>query len=90
MDEIYIDISHQRSKSVDEFVGQPLDFVITVCSSAKETCPIFPGDVKRLHWPFDDPAAVSGSEEVRRAAFRRIRDQIHGRIMVFLDGNESR
>lgn len=89
MNEIYIDISHQRSKSVDEFIGQPLDFVITVCNSAKETCPVFPGGVKRLHWPFDDPAAVEGSEEVRRAAFRRIRDQIHGRIMVFLDGNDS-
>lgn len=89
MDEIFIDISHQRSKSVDEFVGQPLDFVITVCNSAKETCPVFPGDVKRLHWPFDDPAAVEGSDGVRKAAFRRIRDQIHGRIMVFLNGNES-
>lgn len=89
MDEIFIDISHQRSKSVDEFVGQPLDFVITVCNSANETCPVFPGDVKRLHWPFDDPAAVEGPEQVRKAAFRRIRDQIHGRIMVFLDGNES-
>ena len=89
MNEIGIDISNQRSKSVDEFSGQPLDFVITVCNSAKETCPVFPRDLKRLHWPFDDPAAVEGSEEVRRAAFRRIRDQIHGRIMVFIDGNES-
>ena len=89
MNEIGIDISPQRSKSVDEFLGQPLDFVITVCNSANETCPAFPGEVKRLHWPFDDPAAVEGSEEVRKAAFRRIRDQIHGRIMVFLEGNES-
>ncbi|SPE28622.1 Protein ArsC [Candidatus Sulfopaludibacter sp. SbA3] len=89
MEEIGIDISRHRSKSVDEFIGQPLDFVITVCNSAKETCPVFPGDVKRLHWPFDDPAAVEGSDEVRKGAFRKIRDQIHGRIMVFLDGNES-
>ena len=89
MDEIGIDISDHRSKSVNEFIGQPLDFVITVCNSAKEVCPVFPGDVKRLHWPFDDPSAVEGSSEVRKAAFRRIRDQIHGRIMVFLDGNES-
>ena len=87
--EIGIDISRHRSKPVDEFAGQPLDFVITVCNSAKETCPVFPGDAKRLHWPFDDPAAVEGNEAVRTAAFRRIRDQIHGRIMVFLDGNES-
>jgi len=89
MDEIRIDISHHRSKSVDEFMGQPLDFVITVCNSAKETCPVFPGNVNRLHWPFDDPAEVEGSDEVRKAAFRRIRDQIHGRIMVFLDGNDK-
>jgi arsenate reductase len=89
MDEIGLDISDHRSKSVNESIGEPLDFVITVCNSAKEVCPVFPGDVKRLHWPFDDPAAVEGSSEVRNAAFRRIRDQIHGRIMVFLDGNES-
>lgn len=67
MKEIGVDISHQRSKSVDEFVGQPLDFVVTVCDSAKETCPILLGDGKRLHCPFDDPAAVEGEDEVRRA-----------------------
>ena len=89
MAEIGLDISSHRSKSVDEFVGQDLDFVITVCDNAKETCPVFPGAIKRLHWPFEDPAAVEGSEEVRKAAFRRIRDRIHGRIMVFLDGHES-
>src|ERR1041384_6319246 len=65
MNEIGIDISQHRSKSVDEFVGQSLDFVITVCNSAKETCPVFPGDVKRLHWPFEDPAAGEGCHETR-------------------------
>jgi len=89
MAEIGIDISGQRSKSVDEFVGQDLDFVITVCNHAQQICPVFPGTVKRLHWPFDDPAAVQGSDEVRLAAFREVRDQIHGRIMVFLNGDES-
>jgi len=89
MAEIGLDISGHRSKSVDEFAGQDLDFVITVCDNAKETCPVFPRVVKRLHWSFEDPAAVEGSEEVRKASFRRIRDQIHSRIMVFLDGNES-
>jgi len=84
MAEIGLDISGHRSKSVSEFVGQNLDFVITVCDNAKETCPVFPGVIKRLHWSFEDPAAVEGSEEVRKASFRRIRDQIHGRIMVFL------
>ena len=89
MREIGLDISGHRSKSVDEFIGHPLDFVITVCDSAKETCPVFPGAAKPLHWPFDDPAAVAGSEDARRSAFRKIRDQIHGRIMVFLGGDES-
>jgi len=84
MAEIGIDISTHRSKSVDEFVGQDLDYVITVCNNAKESCPVFPGATRRLHWPFDDPAAVEGFEAVRMAAFRRIRDQIHGRIMAFL------
>ena len=78
MAELGIDISTHRSKSVDEFAGQALDYVITVCSNANETCPVFPGATRRLHWPFDDPAA----EGV--AAFRRIRDQIHARIMSFL------
>ena len=88
--EIGIDISGQRSKAVDEFIGQPLDLVITVCDSARETCPVFPGSVKRLHWPFEDPAAVSGSDEERLAAFRRIRDQIQDRIRIFLNGNDQR
>jgi len=78
MAELGIDISTHRSKSVDEFVGQPLDYVITVCSNANETCPVFPGATSRLHWPFDDPAAED------TAAFRRVRDQIHARIMLFL------
>jgi arsenate reductase len=89
MKEIGLDISGHRSKSVDEFVGRDLEFVITVCDNAKETCPIFPGTTKRLHWAFDDPAAVEGPEDVRLAAFRKIRDQLHGRIMVFLKGDES-
>jgi len=89
MDEIGIDISGHRSKSVDEFVGVDLDFVITVCNNAYESCPIFPGQTRRLHWPFEDPTAIEGAEADRRAAFRWIRDQIHGRIMVFLDGDES-
>ena len=79
MAEIGIDISTHRSKSVDEFVGRDLDYVITVCSHANEACPVFPGTTRRLHWPFDDPAAEEGV-----AAFRRIRDQIHARIKVFL------
>lgn len=84
MDEIGIDISGHRSKSADEFIGKQLDYIITVCDNARESCPVFPGTTKRLHWPFEDPAAVNGSEEERKTAFRKVRDQIHGRIMVFL------
>ncbi|HSR06435.1 MAG TPA: arsenate reductase ArsC [Bryobacteraceae bacterium] len=87
MREIGIDISGHRSKSVDEFIGQELDLVITVCDNAKESCPGFPGRTRRLHWPFEDPAAVVGSEEQRIAAFRATRDEIHQRIKVFLTGD---
>jgi arsenate reductase len=83
--EIGIDISGHRSKSVDEFVGQSLDLVITVCDNAKEACPVFPGRTARLHWPFEDPAHVEGTEEQRKAAFRKVRDQIRQRILTFLD-----
>jgi arsenate reductase len=83
MREIGIDISGHRSKSVDEFAGQEFDYVITVCDNANESCPVFPGRTQRLHWPFADPAAVEGSEEVRLAAFRDIRDQIQARIRDF-------
>jgi arsenate reductase len=85
MKELGVDISGHRSKSVDEFVGVPLDLVITVCDKAHESCPVFPGNTQRLHWPFEDPAAVKGSEEERRAAFRRVRDQIHRQVREFLD-----
>lgn len=85
MREIGIDISGHRSKSVDEFAGQELDYVITVCDNAKESCPIFPAKTLRMHWPFEDPASVQGSDDERKAAFRKVRDQIHRRIMIFLD-----
>jgi len=76
MREIGIDITGQRSKSVDEFAGQTFDLVLTVCDSAKETCPIYPGHGKRRHHGFADPAAVTGSEAERLAAFRHVRDEI--------------
>jgi arsenate reductase (thioredoxin) len=84
MAELGIDISGQRSKSVDEFAGQEFRYVITVCDNARESCPVFPLKVERLHWSFADPAAVEGSEEERRAAFREIRDQIAARIETFI------
>lgn len=89
MAEIGIDISGHRSKSVDEFVGKPLDIVITVCDNAKESCPVFPGRTLRLHWPFEDPAHLEGNEEERKAAFRKVRDQIRKRIHTFLNEEKT-
>jgi arsenate reductase len=86
MNEIGIDISAHRSKSVDEFLGQELDTVITVCDQANESCPVFPGHTQRLHWPFEDPASVQGPEDQRKETFRKVRDQIRARIIVFLTG----
>jgi arsenate reductase (thioredoxin) len=84
MRELGIDISGQRSKPLSEFKGQKFDFVITICDRAREECPVFSGEPERLHWPFEDPAAFTQVGEARLRAFRRLRDQIHARAMVFL------
>ena len=86
MKELGLDISGHRSKSVDEFAGQCFDYVITVCDHAREACPVFPGDVQMIHWSFEDPATAQGSEDHRKAVFRRIRDEIHARINEFANG----
>ncbi len=80
MQESGIDISGARSKSVDEFAGQSFDYVITVCDSAAKDCPFFPGAKQRLHWPFEDPAAVQGTQEEREAAFRSVRDGLRAKL----------
>ena len=85
MREIGVDISGQRSKSVDEFTGREFDCVITVCDNAKENCPVFPGKSERLHWSFDDPAAASGDEQRRLEVFRRVRDEIKDRFREWLE-----
>ena len=87
MQELGIDISGHRSKSVNEFAGQAFDYVVTVCDNARDNCPVFPAATARLHWSFEDPAAVEGSDEKRLAEFRRIRDQIHARVKVFFSDN---
>lgn len=74
--EIGIDISKNRSKSVDEFANQDIDYVLTVCDNAKENCPYFPAQTKLLHHSFADPAEVEGGEDAQLSAFRRVRDQI--------------
>jgi len=76
MQELGIDISGHRSKSVGEFQGQTFDVVLTVCDDAREACPVFPGTGRRVHRAFDDPAAVEGPEPIRLAAFRRVRDDL--------------
>ena len=84
MAEIGIDISGHRSKCLDEFFGQSFDYVITVCDNANETCPIFPGRAKRIHWSFDDPAEAVGTVAIQLALFRRVRDEIKIRLSEFL------
>ena len=78
MAEIGIDISTHRSKSVEEFLSQPLDYVVTVCDHANESCPFFPGGNERIHRGFEDPASVEGNDAEQLRAFRRARDEIRG------------
>jgi len=85
LDEIGIDASGQWAKSVELFRGKMhFDYVITLCSDAEARCPVFPAVATRLHWPFDDPAAASGSEEERLPGFRAVRDEIEKRILAWL------
>jgi arsenate reductase (thioredoxin) len=84
MREIGIDISSHHSKSVDEFIGQRFDYVITVCDNAREHCPVFPAATKQIHWSFDDPAAAPGDETARLIVFRRVRDEIKERLRLFI------
>ncbi len=83
MAEIGIDISGHRSKSLDEFLGRPFDYVITVCGKANESCPAFPGRAERIHWNFDDPAEAKGDEDAILAVFRRVRDEISENLRAF-------
>ena len=76
MKEIGIDISGHRSKHMNEFLQQPVETVITVCGNADQACPMYPGQLNRHHWGFDDPAHATGTEEEKRAVFRRVRDEI--------------
>ncbi len=81
--ELGIDISRHRSKSVDEFFDRQFDYIITVCDNAKESCPVFSGNAERIHWSFEDPAAVDGDHDERLSAFRMVRDQILDRLEMF-------
>ncbi len=84
MTDMGIDISGHSSKSVTEFLGQPWDWVITVCDQARESCPVFPGAGRTAHWGFDDPSAAEGTEEERLAVFDRVAQEIAYRIRQFM------
>jgi len=80
MAEIGVDISAQESETLERYLEEPLDLVITVCDDANEACPFFPGARDRLHWSFPDPSTAAGGYEERLRAFRNVRDEIRARI----------
>lgn len=87
--ELNIDISNNRSKSVDEFADKEIDYVLTVCNNAKENCPYFPAKTKLIHHTFEDPADVEGDEETRVEAFKKVRDEINKYLPFFLKEIEN-
>ncbi|MBL9143738.1 MAG: arsenate reductase ArsC [Verrucomicrobiaceae bacterium] len=89
MQEIGIDISAHHSKHLDEFLSQDVETVITVCGNADQVCPMFPGQVNRHHWGFDDPAHAEGSDEEKMAVFRRVRDEIRRVFEAYAAGRKD-
>jgi arsenate reductase len=85
MDEVGIDLSSKTSKSVEQYLDHPFDTVITVCDEAEAACPVFPGRVERLHWPFEDPAKANGTEAEQLEVFKKVRDQIRARVEEYLE-----
>lgn len=85
--ELGIDISHQRSKTLDEFSGRSFDYVVTLCSDANEKCPLFFGGVRRVHIGFDDPSRLKGSAEEVLPEYRRVRDELKSRLIAYLTGS---
>ncbi len=84
MAELGVDIASHRSESLELYLGDRFELVITVCGHAAEHCPRFPGPAERLHWPFDDPAKATGTEAEILSEFRRVRDQIEEQVVVWL------
>jgi arsenate reductase (thioredoxin) len=80
MSELGINISRQQSKTLDRYLSEPFDDVITVCDTAAEMCPVFPGAARRRHWSLEDPSKASGSEAEQLEVYRQIRDEISSRI----------
>ena len=89
MKEIGIDISAHHSKHMNDFLQQPVETVITVCGNADQACPMFPGQVNRPHWPFDDLAHATGTDEEKLVVFRRVRDEIRRAFTACADGRRD-
>lgn len=87
--EIQIDLSGHTSKHLGEFLGQEVETVITVCGNADAACPVFPGQVNRHHWPFEDPAHAQGTEEEKLEVFRRVRDEIRRTFVTYAEGRRD-
>ena len=85
MKEAGVDISGQHSKDVATLLGEHFNFLITVCGNAKESCPVFPGNAYREHWPVEDPAHAEGSRDEKLAVFRATRDELRQRVQRFID-----
>jgi len=85
MREAGVDISTQQSKDAATLLGEHFNFLITVCGNAKESCPVFPGNAYREHWPVEDPAHAEGSHEEKMAVFRATRDELRQRVQRFID-----
>jgi arsenate reductase len=84
MAEVGVDLGGHTSKTLDRFVGDRWDWVITVCDTANEACPVFPGAARRLHWSFEDPSHAPGADDARLALFRRVRDEIRTTLTAWL------
>ncbi|MFN5560088.1 MAG: arsenate reductase ArsC [Opitutaceae bacterium] len=89
MREIGIDLSGHTSKHLQEFTTREIETVITVCGNADQACPVFPGQVNRHHWPFDDPAHATGTDEEKKAVFRRVRDEIRAVFGAYAAGRRD-
>ena len=89
MAEVGIDLAAHHSKHMNEFLQIPIETVITVCGNADQACPVFPGQVNRHHWPFDDPAHATGTEEEKLAVFRRVREEIRRTLEGYVAGRRD-
>jgi arsenate reductase len=87
--EIGIDISGHTSKHMNDFLDRDIETVITVCGNADQACPVFPGQINRHHWPFDDPAHATGTEDEIAGEFRRVRDEIRRVFEAYADGRRD-